>query len=407
MGQKQVTKQTRERIARQRKYINNITTLNIVSVIQMLPKQELKQLIHQAATTGGGQQKKSPADILDKIIDIQCNISMGNITEKELFFLRQQKKSLATFIQYVQEYRVLLKNALPNEYKQLQQQYRIERKKILDDIRQQCLQAQELETAIDNISNNPRLLTLNEQMRIIRAHNPAVRNIQIALYKMSAGHNAHQQLTEQYKSKKIIRQKQLTLINSDDFILTAKKLLTGSLTFDVPTKILYIHNIMMGICALTGRRPVEIIKTGNFAYNDDYSLEFTGQAKTQNIPKPTFEIPTLCHSREIIAAHKHLKTVIENHPLGNPELSNKQINQRIYSHSQLPRNLLHKTFQFIYPADQIPEKISLRSIYGEICYEIFQPDMSKHQYLEQILGHSNSTSADSYVRNKIIQGEQA
>lgn len=389
-----------QRMAMQNKYIKKITSYNVIKKIQSLHPNDLEYLINIATHSTGGEI--SEIDIINRMIDSKCNEDIDLITKTEIDFLKNRNLKPSTFVNYIQEYRTLLKNNLPEEYKRLQRKYVIKRKQLLAEIKQKNLHVNELEKETENIPNNPELQSLNQKMKTMRENDAKLRNIQIALYKMSAGKTVYNQLQQQAHNRQIKKQNELSLINAQLFIDICKQLLTGQHNAQYePDKHVYIHNIIMGICGLTGRREVEIVKTGKFEYNDEYSLVFKGQAKTRDIGKEAYEIPTLCKAREIINAHATLKTALKHHSLGNPELTNKQVNNRLFT-SEDTRTLIRDTFISIYPPEEPPEKISLRSIYAEITYELFQPRMSRKQYFETILGHSNANSAEAYIQNKII-----
>ena len=218
---------------------------------------------------------------------------------------------------------------------------------------------------------------------------------------MSAGKTTHNYLKKQTHNKKIKQQQELNIINQERYLEIAESLLDiKSNEYIAANNTIKIHRLIMGVCAATGRRQVEVVRLGKFEYNGSYSLAFIGQAKTQSMQNQINEIPVLISARKLLTAHKQLKIECKNHPLGNQSLSNRQINGLLFTNSQT-RGLIKRTFQSIYPTEAIPEKISLRSIYGEIAYELFQPLMSKTQYLQQILGHSSATSADAYIKNAV------
>lgn len=389
-----------QRVVMQSEYIEQIISYNATNVINALQSDQLKNLMNTAISRVKG--KENEAQILNEMINIQCNEDIGLITQSEIAFLKNRNIKSSTFVNYIQEYRTLLKSKLPEGYKQLQQKYRIKRKQLLAEIRQKNLHVDELEKAMRNVPNNPELQSLNQKMKTMLENDSVLRNIQIALYKMTAGKTVYNQLQQQVHNRQIKKQSELSLVNAQLFVDICRQLLTGRHDERYePDRHIYIHNIIMGICGLTGRREVEIVKTGKFEYNDEYSLAFEGQAKTRGMKKEAYEIPTLCKAREILNAHTELKTALQKHRLGKPELTNKQVNNLLFT-SEDTRTLIRDTFISIYPPDEPPEKISLRSIYAEITFELFQPRMSKKQYFETILGHSNANSAEAYIQNKII-----
>jgi len=389
-------------VARIQQYCEEIKNIDAVRNIKQLSKNTLQSLIQQAKQTSN-QNTKS---IEQNIINIYVNKEVGKITQQELMFLQQQNIKPSTLRAKITQYRKAIKNLLPSKYIALQRQYRIHRKKIIEKIYQQNLHILELNKALDNINLHPVLIKINKQTTDIYANNPIARNAQIALYKMTVGKNINRLINEQYKIKKTHRQQELQLIDHKEYFSIAIQLLEGtSDLYPKPNIHTYIHNTLMGICALTGRRPVEVIKTGKFQYNETYSLIFTGQAKTREEHRAAFEIDTLCLARKILDAHRQLKTVLTKHSLGDTSLTNRQVNNRLFT-SKATKQLQIQTFASIYPKERIPETINLRSTYGDIAYEIFDPPMSKIQYLKKIMGHKDANSADAYVQNKITREDK-
>ncbi len=62
----------------------------------------------------------------------------------------------------------------------------------------------------------------------------------------------------------------------------------------------------LGIFILTGRRPAEVMVTGNFSHDKDktYRLMFSGQVKTKGEEVSPYSIPVLADSETILNAHK-------------------------------------------------------------------------------------------------------
>jgi len=394
---REIKKQQEE--IRIQQYCEEIKSIDGVKNIKKLSPGILQSLIQQAKQASGHNIKS----IQQNMIDIYVNQKIEKITQQELILLQQHNIKPSTLRAKITKYRKAIQNLLPREYTALQRQYRIHRKKIIDKIYQQNLHALALNQALDNINAHPILIKINKQIANIYNNNPIARNAQIALYKMTAGKHINRLIDEQYKIKKTNRQQELQLIDHKKYISIATQLLEGtSDLYPNPNIHLYIHNILMGICALTGRRPVEVIKTGKFQYNEIYSLIFTGQVKTRDEHRAAFEIDTLCSARKILDAHRQLKKTLTEHSLGDTSLTNRQINNRLFT-SKDTKQLQIQTFAPVYPEEQIPETINLRSTYGDIAYEIFDPPMSKIQYLKKIMGHKDANSADAYVQNKIMR----
>jgi hypothetical protein len=69
-------------------------------------------------------------------------------------------------------------------------------------------------------------------------------------------------------------------------------------------------SIALGLIAVTGRRPIKILYTGDFGEIDDERVFFTGQAKTRGAENSSddYAIPTLISASEVIAAFSKLRS---------------------------------------------------------------------------------------------------
>lgn len=176
--------------------------------------------------------------------------------------------------------------------------------------------------------------------------------------------------------------------------------------------------IALGLMLLTGRRPVELYKTGIITpvkSTDTVASEgtkntktntvmFSGQAKTRNAPgtsnKP-YPIPTLTHAPLVIAAFKRLRSTVNL-----LEASTAQLNSA--TAKPLSRKCQAKFGNALTPK-------SLRALYAEICYMKFAPSNCDWiPYYSAILGHKllldengnyatpDMTTARSYKKFNVI-----
>ncbi len=370
------------------KYIDRLRKLDIVSVINNLHQVELRELIEKSKNETKG---KSEPQIIQQIIHNQLNITITKITDDELMFLKSQTSKITTYRAYITEYRKEIHTLLDKNYVRLQRQYKVRYYKLQNTINQQLLNIIELELAMTEIHNDAGLSSLKDNMDIIQQKNPTSKSAQIALFKMTAGKHIHQQITSQYKASKIKKQKKYRLIDQKKYIKIAEGLLYDNNNH---------HELILGLCALTGRRQIEVVKSGNFELYQDYSMMFTGQAKKRKEDQTGYVIPVLCSPTKIIKAHKKLKQLLPIVGINCAEDSNRSINNRLFTSSN--SHLKQKIFESIYPSEASEKPLALRSIYAAVCYEIFDPNMSFRAYTAQILNHENMDSADSYDQYKTI-----
>lgn len=153
--------------------------------------------------------------------------------------------------------------------------------------------------------------------------------------------------------------------------------------------------VALALMGLTGRRPIEILKTGSFKYIDKCSIEFYGQAKTKNSRCDDFsyKIPILGDAQEII---KGLEYIREKLPLD--DLDNEVINS---NHTRRLLNQSKTFFRGFFGTHKIRlNNKSFRSMYVSACYELndMTNKMSFNAYAAKILGHGelDKTTANSY-----------
>jgi Telomere resolvase len=194
-----------------------------------------------------------------------------------------------------------------------------------------------------------------------------------------------------------LRQTALRPIDSDALIDKAIDLLRRDTVAEVG----------VGLVLLTGRRPIELFKTGAFEYVDDEHVRFvsrydrsrSGQAKTKNASTARIEpyiIPVLTHADRIIAAFERLSDI---RPLED------ETPERINNLTQKPMNSVTGQYGLV---DDFGEKLQvkeLRAAYAEIAFAYFAPPtVTKNAFFHQILGHAETdeTSAGSYMKFHLI-----
>jgi Telomere resolvase ResT/TelK catalytic domain len=155
--------------------------------------------------------------------------------------------------------------------------------------------------------------------------------------------------------------------------------------------------VMVGLCLLSGRRPIEICMTGDFC--EDASLPerhvwFSGQAKTRDdeLAQAPFAIPLLCDVPTFIDAWTRFLDMKDFRGYEG---------ERFKSLGKTFGEAYARHFAALMPPDTSVRH--LRDAYGLIAYHTCRPahpHIAINLYLKKILGHSDSKgqTAQSYQK---------
>jgi len=139
------------------------------------------------------------------------------------------------------------------------------------------------------------------------------------------------------------------------------------------------------IALASGRRPIEILKTGGFKKGKKNHVLFDGQAKTKTRDdNPPFIIPTLIDTKRLINAHEKLKTKLDEiyfYEKKFDDLTNEEVNGGTAGRlNRIVKSLLGDSFTFK----------SLRAIYAKRASTLYHDDKktSLAVFYSTILGHS-------------------
>lgn len=164
--------------------------------------------------------------------------------------------------------------------------------------------------------------------------------------------------------------------------------------------------IAMGLCALTGRRPAEILISAQFKKAGKDAVIFSGQLKTKDSEqaRDNYEIPVLAPADEIIEALASLRE--KRDFSGLPVPVHKTLAQVVNARTAKQQG---ETVRAAFGAF-IPDGLkayALRAVYALICSETLRPEtMTVQAYMAEILGHSENDSAtaasylDFYIHGK-------
>lgn len=164
-----------------------------------------------------------------------------------------------------------------------------------------------------------------------------------------------------------------SIVAVDDFVSIGEELMNGRS---------YLDRIL-GICALTGRRTIEIATSAKFEKLGANQLFFTGQAKTRGMNSSVngYAIPTLGNADKIIQA---LASIREDKSdlVTNPELFHNRCAKDLHKRA--------KAFASCF-SDGTAKPKDLRSAWAEICWLIHdERQTGKPLYLSRVLGHGES-----------------
>lgn len=195
-----------------------------------------------------------------------------------------------------------------------------------------------------------------------------------ALNYLKISRTSHLKFAKDSKEKSTKKHKKPVEFKVRQIIATATRILEHRKSCDWFT-------LVAAIIAATGRRPIEIIKTGNFTKSTlNNHLRFYGQAKIRNREDSPRDIPIIGASPEVI--RDAIKIIRDEWDFS--ETTNDYVN-----------NMVAKRLNLAVRREFVNEYLdckTLRAIYGIVAendfYEQFGKDYSKPAYIAHILGHS-------------------
>ena len=218
---------------------------------------------------------------------------------------------------------------------------------------------------------------------------PALQYLKIAQADQNAVRDAN-------RERNVRDNRNLRLIDPDEMIAKALALLEHKAYVDV----------VAGLLLLTGRRSIEVLKTGTFTKirgrGAKTMLTFEGQAKTRgadSAQRAPYRIPVLVDPKIILEKIAWLRKTwpFDDFDHLEPVPRNKRIAQRT-------GKPLLQAVRFGYGRDLDPGRIfapkDLRSAYAAIAYDLYAPDETTEvAYYAKILGHAETdiVTALSYL----------
>lgn len=230
----------------------------------------------------------------------------------------------------------------------------------------------EKKSVLEALINSKELLTLGK----IKTNR--LKRMLWVLEGISLPRHIHKKINTNVKNNKLDQLKNTIHVDKKQYLSTANKLIESN----IHTK------ICVGLIALTGRRSIEILKTGEFV-EDHGSLIFRGIAKKRKNKNKEITIPCLGDPKKVIRSLKKLRIIKDFSKKTNAQVSDQ-------TSSNLSR-MVKKEFKDIIPNIQTK---TMRSIYAAICLENLPNKLSSEVYLSKILGHEeNDLNTQIHYKN--------
>ena len=179
-------------------------------------------------------------------------------------------------------------------------------------------------------------------------------------------------------------------LNLEDFLNTAISLIADRKSY---TK------VSAGLFALTGRRPIEILKTGSFQIISDDWVTFTGQAKkvksSNYLESKPFDIPVLSNTKTIVEALNFIRSVRDFSDISNDDI-----------HSKTNKTLNDTCKRYFKDLIPDPSPKMLRKAYGAVASHWFKRDTQDiNAFLSDVLGHEtlDTTTSQTYKQFHIVE----
>ncbi|MEL6776519.1 MAG: protelomerase family protein [Cyanobacteria bacterium J06597_16] len=154
------------------------------------------------------------------------------------------------------------------------------------------------------------------------------------------------------------------------------------------------REIAAGIIAVTGRRPTEILKSGDFEIVSKYKVEFTGQLKAKG-KTDGYPIYSLMPANLLIDAFTTLRRDADVKEL--QKLENTKVDSQ--RNSTLNRAIGRVFGEVLQPpvGEKFLSAKNLRAAYTNVAYHFFStPSESIGSFAEDYLGHQGASSAPNY-----------
>ncbi|AAR26926.1 FirrV-1-B51 [Feldmannia irregularis virus a] len=156
-----------------------------------------------------------------------------------------------------------------------------------------------------------------------------------------------------------------------------------------------VHMIMAALAVVTGRRCIEIAKTGHFMPTPSnarwpYAMRFDGVAKKRGTDFQPRDVPLLAKYKYVRRAVDHVRAKICVSNLPN-NIINAKLSHRVGDAAKILTGRLSTRFH------------DLRAIYGCVTHMVFENTCSINIWLKHVLLHDNIDTSVYYSRCKIAK----
>lgn len=228
------------------------------------------------------------------------------------------------------------------------------------------------------------------------------------LYALRMEKSLRETHTDKKESALSTKKRNTVAIHFPNYIQRVFHLLTNPTVNVGSTTMFALSPLTFGLCAATGRRPIEILIQGQFKKLDSHRLLFNGQAKKRT-ENDDFErvIYTLIDADVVLNAIAALRALPQAQSLLDHEVDdldvrskNAVVNGRVAS----PINTFAKQFF----KDESRVLKDTRAIYARICYELwFKVDprwktKDDDVFFAELLGHEDETTQMHYKSFKVF-----
>jgi len=210
---------------------------------------------------------------------------------------------------------------------------------------------------------------------------------------LKLGRNLTYELNRNYAEKVRVARVKSNKVELSEFVINEA---IKEATKLISNKRMFIKNAI-GVCLLTGRRMIEVIRTGNFHAVNEFTILFSGQAKVRNKTgsKVQYEIPTLYNAFEICEAIAKIRQHISEKTNHN-EKDNRQLTQSVAVSSSGHVKTTFKAIDKLISA-KTGKRITvkdLRKLYASILWSRDTDKENEAEFLTHVLGHGLGSNSE-------------
>jgi telomere resolvase len=379
-----------EETARIKRFITRLKRIQINRELKALSKLEFARLSVAAKKQAHQYNRnQSKAEILEIMRELHLKKIISPLWKKELqALINDYQYGVNTIVtNKVPKFRKAAAELMNPAINEIESRYKMKLGELSDSIADESMKnAAEFQARKKALHEDPELKKLNQQKAKLLRADPVSRIAYACRYALSNVPDMKRASQGFQSKRKIENIENLQLFDEKRYIETASKLILSKKK----------RELLLGLYALTGRRPGEILKTGKLIAESNQVLTFSGQEKTRGKFRPPYQIPVFVDAFEIVKAFKRLRRIANiNEKTGEKNnFKEKSAKDRVYSFLNSDfANLKKQVFGPFFKKEQI----KLRSSAATICCKHFKPvDMADEVFFKLYLGHDGLGSVLSY-----------